>query len=146
MPAKRKSDTMEPTNFGSTDTLEHPLKKARVDSKPKSWHDIQLDGEDTVRISKQSHSVHRLIHEPDFRIASPFSMHIFLWSSFPLTRFIYSDDCAEIRRKIRLLQKTPGWKVCILIIFRLCTLATGLGHAVVARNWRHQQQFLQSLQ
>jgi hypothetical protein len=22
-----------------------------------------------------------------------------------------SDDCAEVRRKIRLLEKTPGWKV-----------------------------------
>jgi len=26
---------------------------------------------------------------------------------------ILSDDCAEIRRKIRLLQKTPGWKVIV---------------------------------
>ena len=64
MPAKRKSDTMESTNLanlGSVDTLERPPKKARVDStsnKPKSWQDIQLDGEDTVRISKQLHSAH----------------------------------------------------------------------------------------
>ncbi|KAF9532072.1 hypothetical protein CPB83DRAFT_808388, partial [Crepidotus variabilis] len=45
--------------------------------KPKSWKDIQLDGEDEVNFDRLS----------------------------------VSDDCAEIRRKIRLLQKTPDWKV-----------------------------------
>ncbi len=28
-----------------------------------------------------------------------------------LANFLLSDDCAEVRRKIGLLQKTPGWKV-----------------------------------
>ena len=46
------------------------------------------------------------------RVKFPFSTRCSFLSGPALTLSCTgSDDCAEVRRKIRLLQKTPGWKV-----------------------------------
>ena len=98
---------------------------------------------------------HELIAESPF--PSPIRVAYQYSKCFMVRRFGFilmldfcSDDCGEVRRKIRLLQKTPGWKVkcctCRHHCIRDTYIRSTLGVPVVERNWWNQQQLIWAFQ
>lgn len=65
-----------------------------------------------------------------------------------------SDDCNEIRRKIRLLQKEPDFKVSSRFVYALAgssdkgltDVLASVGDALAERNRGSEQQFVRALQ
>ena len=60
-----------------------------------------------------------------------------------------SDDCNEVRRKIRLLQKEPGFKVMLLLLSGAKMLTGGgvrVDHALAQGDREHQQQLFPAVQ
>jgi len=92
MPPKRKSDAFDADDASSikendTSDLAPVFKKSRVDASTST-------GKDKAKALAKPLSWEAVELEKDDEGCVP----------------VY-DDCAEVRRKIRLLQKTPGWKV-----------------------------------
>lgn len=100
----------------SSSTSKGKKKATAATPKVTRWQDVELEGED-VRVL-------------DSRVISCSARSILTYcsSGWISTYFVCirrveprrtraylslsSDDCNDIRRKIRALQKTPGWKVC----------------------------------
>jgi len=97
MAPKRKSDTLEPlvssdSEENTLDTLERTSKKPRAS--------------DATDVSSSSASSSKNVVSSALRSWRDVKLEGEDGDGIP----VY-DDCGEVRRKIRLLQKTPGWKV-----------------------------------